>query len=56
MRAPPNRLVHARGQPGAGAGTLSTSAWLDVAQGPVVLSVPDTHGRYYLMSLIDMSG
>jgi hypothetical protein len=54
MRAPPNRLVHARGRPGAGLGTLSTSAWLDLADGPVVLSVPDTHGRYYLMSLIDM--
>jgi hypothetical protein len=54
MRAPPNRLVHARVRPGAGAGTLSTSAWLDLAEGPVVLSVPDTHGRYHLMSLIDM--
>ncbi len=54
MRAPPNQLVHARGRPGAGAGTLSTSAWLDLARGPVVLSVADTHGRYYVMSLIDM--
>jgi hypothetical protein len=54
MRAPPNQFVHARGRPGAWAGTLSSSAWLDLAEGPVVLSVPDTHGRYYLMSLIDM--
>jgi hypothetical protein len=54
LRAPPNRLVHAPSRPGAGAGTLSTSAWLDLAHGPVVLSVPDTHGRYYVMSLIDM--
>jgi hypothetical protein len=54
MRAPPNRLVHARGRPGSGAGTLSTAAWLDLAHGPVVLSVPETHGRYHLMSMIDM--
>jgi hypothetical protein len=54
MRAPPNRFVHARGRPGAGAGTLSSSAWLDLAQGPVVVSVADTHGRYYVLSLIDM--
>jgi hypothetical protein len=54
LRAPPNQFVHARGRPGRGAGTLSSSAWLDLALGPVVLSVPDTHGRYYLLSLIDM--
>jgi len=54
MRAPPNRLVHARGRPGADARTLRTSAWLDLGQGPVVLSVPETHGRYHLMSMIDM--
>ena len=54
LRAPANRFVHARSRPGGGAGTLSSSAWLDLAQGPVVLSVDDTHGRYYLMSLIDM--
>jgi len=54
MRAPPNRLVHARGRPGAAAGTMRSSAWLDLAHGPVVLSVSDTHGRYYVMSLIDM--
>jgi hypothetical protein len=51
MRAPPNQLVHARGQPRV---TLRTSAWLDLAHGPVVLSVPDSYGRYRLMSLIDM--
>ena len=54
LRAPPNRFVHALGRPGRGAGTLRSSAWLDLAKGPVVLSVPDTHGRYYLLSLIDM--
>jgi hypothetical protein len=54
LRAPPNRFVHALVRPGRGAGTLRSSAWLDLAQGPVVLSVPDTHGRYYVLSLIDM--
>ena len=52
MRAPLNRLVHARGR--LGADTLMSSAWLDLAEGPVVLSVPDTHGRYYVMSMIDL--
>jgi hypothetical protein len=49
MRAPPNRLVHARSR-----STVSSSAWLDLGPAPVVLSVPETHGRYYCMSLIDM--
>ena len=52
VRAPANRLVHAAGRPGAD--TLMSSAWLDLAKGPVVLSVPDTHGRCYVMSLIDL--
>jgi hypothetical protein len=60
MRAPVNRLVHARRQPGSGArsslgaDTLSSSAWLDLAEDPVVLSVPETHGRYYVMSVSDL--
>lgn len=28
-------------------------AWLDLSDGPVVLSVPNTDGRYYLMPLVD---
>jgi hypothetical protein len=52
MRAPLNRLVHARGR--LGADTLMSSAWLDLAEGPVVLSVPDTHGQYYVMSIVDL--
>jgi hypothetical protein len=60
MRAPLNALVHARRRtgtgvmPSTGASMLSTSAWLDLAAEPVVLSVPETHGRYYVMSMIDM--
>ncbi len=33
--------------------TLYSFAWLDLEREPIVLSVPDTHGRYYLMELMD---
>lgn len=33
--------------------TLYSFAFLDVTAEPMILSVPDTHGRYYLMPLID---
>jgi hypothetical protein len=62
MRAPLNRWVHAREPPaptavhGAGshASTVRSSAWLDLADGPVMLTVPETHGRFYALSLIDL--
>ena len=33
--------------------TLYSIAWLDLEKEPVVLHVPDTKGRYYVMQLLD---
>lgn len=64
MRQTPatNAFMHARAFPSADArvvvrpnfDTLYSVAWLDVSREPVVLSVPEVRGRYYLMQMLDM--
>jgi len=61
-RGPMNTFTHARTFPPAmfrGAthpnfDTLYSLSWLHLTKGPVVISVPDTHGRYYLLHMLDM--
>ncbi|WP_449317029.1 DUF1254 domain-containing protein [Roseixanthobacter psychrophilus] len=62
MRAPLNQFAHARAYPKADEkdvvrfnfDTLYSFAWLDLSKEPVILSVPDTGERYYLLPMLDM--
>ena len=60
-KVPVNTFQHRRAFPDAAstdivnpnADTLPSQAWLDLTREPIVLSVPDMHDRYYMMSLLD---
>ncbi|BBX07236.1 DUF1254 domain-containing protein [Mycolicibacterium aichiense] len=59
---PPNEFHHIRQYPDAAFravvrpnfDTLYSSAWLDLTGGPVILDVPDTDDRYFMLPLLDM--
>jgi hypothetical protein len=59
--APVNQFLHERIFPPASfkqvvrvnVDTLYSSAFLDLSKEPLVLSIPNTHGRYYLLPLMD---
>ena len=59
---PPNQFNHIRQYPDAdfravvrpNFDTLYSSAWLDLTHGPVLLEVPDTDHRYFMLPMIDM--
>jgi hypothetical protein len=60
--APMNQFAHMRAFPDhtfrevvrPNADTLYSIVWFDVAKEPIVLSVPDTGGRYYVLQMLDM--
>ncbi|KDC06105.1 PF06863 family protein [Bordetella bronchiseptica E012] len=60
--APANTFAHERRLPQAdfrrlprpNFDMLRSSAWLDLSTGPVVISTPETHGRLYTLSVLDM--
>jgi len=61
MAAPVNQFANPREYPSAqfkqvvraNVDTLYSSAFLDLTTEPIVLSVPDTQGRYYLLPMFD---
>jgi hypothetical protein len=62
LRAPMNQFSHMRRYPDAtfrdvvrpNADTLYSSLWYDVGNEPLVLTLPDTAGRYHVVPIMDM--
>ena len=62
MSAPANQFAHLAAFPDAkftavvrpNADTLYSTMWFDVTQEPLVISLPDSGGRYYLLPILDM--
>ncbi|WP_199186917.1 DUF1254 domain-containing protein [Blastopirellula marina] len=62
MAAPMNQFANAPAFPDAtftdvvraNADTLYSTLWFDVSQEPLVIHVPDSNGRYYLLPMLDM--
>ncbi len=60
--APINQFYHMRSVPDASftdvvrpnADTLYSSMWFDVEKEPLIVSVPDSEARYYLLPMLDM--
>lgn len=59
---PANTFIHARSFPDAdfkavvrpNFDTLYSVAWLDLSKEPLIISLPDTKGRFYLIEMLDM--
>jgi len=59
---PVNQFNHIRAFPSANMravvrpnfDTLYSSAWLDLTGGPIIVSNADTHGRYFMLPMLDM--
>jgi hypothetical protein len=64
LNGPMNMFHHLRALPPSGFkesarpnfDTLYSTAWLDLGDEPMIVSVPDTAGRYYLLEMVDMWG
>jgi hypothetical protein len=62
IKAPMNQFAHVPAFPDAtftdivraNADTLYSLLWFDVAQEPLLISVPDSGGRYYMLPICDM--